>query len=282
MLEYKRIKIVLITKNETELLIPWIKYHGEIFGYSNLYIIDDSTEASILNYYDNNRHLGINIYRNNNNLNTIEHEINKIMTNVKDSCDFLIKVDTDEFIGVYNDNSDEVSIEKCDIFSELTNLPTEEDIYRPKFCLVSCPKKNQETIFDCTTFIKQESNKVFFNSNTFEKCDLGCHGNECKNSTKSTASNLVIIHYHYSNFNNYVETQKKALLSHNYIVEGDNIQTQIDKLSKKECSYSFHKVRWYKQYLLGLIDENTYYKQFELSDSVMFQKIKIKLCNNHI
>ena len=37
----KIIKIVLITKNETYLIKKWIKYHGEIFGYDNLYIIDD-------------------------------------------------------------------------------------------------------------------------------------------------------------------------------------------------------------------------------------------------
>ena len=137
MQQNKRIKIVLITKNETELLIPWIKYHGEIFGYSNLYVIDDSTEASILDYYCNNKHLGINLYRNNHNLNTIEREINNIMRSVKNSCDFLIKVDTDEFIGVYNNTLDEVSIERCDIFSELANLSTTEEVYQPKFSLMS-------------------------------------------------------------------------------------------------------------------------------------------------
>ena len=48
----KILKIVLMTKNEKYLLKHWIEYHGEIFGYENICIIDDSDDIEVLKYYD--------------------------------------------------------------------------------------------------------------------------------------------------------------------------------------------------------------------------------------
>jgi hypothetical protein len=102
-----------MTKNEKYLIKQWIQYHGEIFGYENIYVIDDSDDVEVLDYYNFiSKAFPINIYFNNPNLNNIVNKINQIMNYIKCDCDFMIKMDTDEFIGVYDENTNEVSINK--------------------------------------------------------------------------------------------------------------------------------------------------------------------------
>ena len=41
------IKLFTIVKDETDIVAEWVHYHGQIFGYSNLYIIDNvSTDGT--------------------------------------------------------------------------------------------------------------------------------------------------------------------------------------------------------------------------------------------
>jgi hypothetical protein len=70
-----------MTKNEIHLIQSWIEYHGEIFGYENLHIIDDSDDHRVLQYYQSIQHLPIHFYINdkNSNLNTLHTKINVVM-----------------------------------------------------------------------------------------------------------------------------------------------------------------------------------------------------------
>ena len=39
-----KIACLMMQKNETELLEPWILYHGALFGHENLYIYDNGSD----------------------------------------------------------------------------------------------------------------------------------------------------------------------------------------------------------------------------------------------
>ena len=39
-----QIKLFTMVKNEVDIVVDWVFYHGFIFGYSNLYIIDNYSE----------------------------------------------------------------------------------------------------------------------------------------------------------------------------------------------------------------------------------------------
>ena len=85
----KILKIVLITKNERYLIRQWIEYHGSIFGYENLHIIDDSDDPVVLKYYDDIKYSGISFYNNiDSNLNNLEVAINNTMNLIKDKYFF--------------------------------------------------------------------------------------------------------------------------------------------------------------------------------------------------
>ena len=49
-----KIKVLTMVKNEEDIIEYWINYHGTIFGYRNIYIVDnysdDGTYDKILKY----------------------------------------------------------------------------------------------------------------------------------------------------------------------------------------------------------------------------------------
>ena len=265
----KIIKIILMTKNEKYLIKQWIQYHGEIFGYENLYIIDDSDDIDVLNYYKSISYLPIHIYNNNNNLNNIINYINNIMTLIKNECDFMIKLDTDEFIGLYNNETNDVHIYKEIIRNSFNKLIVNGYKYKCSYTMNSLPLETNNNSLEYTFFSQPHYTKfkTFFYSKTYLYCDLGSHtGNVISRyENHENDTNIMIIHYHNQSFKNYVENCKKAVISHNYININDNIGTQINKLSllsKNNTKGSIHKIQIYLKYLTNFNYENEYYTNF--------------------
>jgi hypothetical protein len=268
----KIVKIVLITKNEIHLIKPWIQYHGEIFGYENLHIIDDSDDVDVLNYYKSINHLPINFYFNaNQNLNNVIDNINNVMTSEKNNCDFIIKLDTDEFIGIYNNKTDNVSIYKEIIRNSFNNLTINGYKYKCSYTLNTFPLDSRNNPLEYIYFSKPHFThfKTFFYSKTYLHCDLGSHVgcviSPYEKDNLHNETNICIIHYHNQSVNQYINNCKKCIISHNYISINDDLTTQINKLtilSKFSTISSIHKVQIYLQYLTDPLFENNYYKNF--------------------
>jgi hypothetical protein len=98
-----QIKIFTVTKNEFDLINEFILYYGSIFGFENIIIIDNgSDDQRVLNTYEKYKTLfGITVYTElGYNKNDQGNHFTKIMSIYKDSCDFLIGLDTDEFMAL--------------------------------------------------------------------------------------------------------------------------------------------------------------------------------------
>ena len=58
-----KVKVFTMVKNEEDIIDFWINYHGSLFGYRNLYIVDnysnDGTYEKIMKY----KKIGINIFQ---------------------------------------------------------------------------------------------------------------------------------------------------------------------------------------------------------------------------
>jgi hypothetical protein len=261
----KIVKIVLMTKNEIHLIKPWIQYHGEIFGYENLHIIDDSDDVDVLNYYKSINHLPINFYFNENqNLNNVIDNINNIMTSEKNNCDFIIKLDTDEFIGIYNNKTDNVSIYKEIIRNSFNNLTINGYKYKCSYTLNTLPLDSRNNPLEYIYFSKPcfTDFKTFFYSKTYLHCDLGSHVgcviSPYEKDNIHNETNICIIHYHNQSVNQYINNSKKCIISHNYISINDDLTTQINKLTilSKLSINSIHRVQIYLQHLTDPLFEN--------------------------
>lgn len=102
------VKIIICTmvKNEDDIISHWIEYHGNMFGYENLYIIDNYSDDSTYEICKEYLAKGIHLSR--------ESDYSKkgnFMTQFKNTtdCDIFIPIDIDEFICYYDKDSNTVS-----------------------------------------------------------------------------------------------------------------------------------------------------------------------------
>lgn len=265
----KTIKLVLMTKNENYLIRHWIEYHGDIFGYNNLYIIDDSDDPIILRYYDSIKQLGINLIFLKSNLQCLENDINNVFNQLKTTCDFLIKLDTDEFIGYYDVIKDEISINKETIHKEINNLPINGLKYKVSYTINVIPNKYYDDPLLNINFTKpfKTTFKTFFLAKTYLWCDLGSHNGQVLpqfDSSNHNDTNLIIIHYHKQKFEQTIENAKKVIASHNYINYNDSREQMIEKLTPLfgKSMNSCHKISYYYEYLTNPLCKENYYNEF--------------------
>jgi hypothetical protein len=94
------LKIFLLTRNDTKFLEDWILYHGFLFGLDNLHILDGSDCQKAIDTYAKFKPLGLNVHFSSSGLNDLADEMTQLMHTHKGTDNFLIKLDTDEFIAL--------------------------------------------------------------------------------------------------------------------------------------------------------------------------------------
>ena len=262
-------------------------------------MIDDSDEQEIIDFYESIKHSNINLFRNNNSLNSVTDVINNIMKSVKDNCDFLIKLDTDEFIGHYNSQMNKVSISKEIIRNEFNNLIMNGLKYKVSYALNSIPItinniNHDDPINNIYFNLPHKTQiKTFFNSKTYAYCDLGCHiGSiiEPYDNNNYNETNFILIHYHCQSYKNYISNCQKAIISHGYMNMTDDLDVKISKINHLISIAhigiaSVHKLQIYLKYLTDPDDEKNYYNCFnncELNTLYKFDKLfnKFNTSNN--
>lgn len=115
------VKLFTMVKDEVDIIRDWIVYHGSMFGWNNIYIIDNYSTDGTYEVIEDFRNIGINIYR--------EHDYKEKGTYMKKLIDancngnqnLAFPLDIDEFIVYYENN--QISIDKSLINNYIHNLP---------------------------------------------------------------------------------------------------------------------------------------------------------------
>ena len=231
-IKVEKLAIFLMTKDDMALIVPWLAYHGHVFGFENLYVLDGSTGTQQEFLAKSSENLKFNLRHSLTDLNTVEGEFNEWMTSVKNSYSWLIKVDTDEF--VVSDTRDWC---KSPVIHGNTHLRTNRMFsYDGPMVrnIITDPNKNG-------TFPQY---KQVYDSRLFTGMNLGGHAfGEFENSDVS------IIHFHDRGGNKADRIRKSfmVLLSHGYVLPSDDRAVVLQKLKslppKPNCQYhSCHKV----------------------------------------
>jgi len=105
------IKLFTIVKDECDIIREWIIYHGYLFGYENLFIIDNNSTDGTFEIMQEFLKNGINISR--------EYDYSKkgtyMQTLINNNCkigDIAYPLDIDEFIVYHNRGSKEILCDK--------------------------------------------------------------------------------------------------------------------------------------------------------------------------
>ncbi len=88
-----------MTKNEPELIEDWIRYHAHVFGLSNIHVLDGSDDESVFDIYQKYTPEGLNVHFSNSGIDKLAEELTELMHEHKGTGNFLIKLDTDEFLA---------------------------------------------------------------------------------------------------------------------------------------------------------------------------------------
>lgn len=193
------VKIVIFTmvKNEDDIIREWIEYHGKIFGYNNLYIIDNNSDDNTFEICKEYTGKGLFLKQEDDYLKKGEYTT---CYSKNTNCDIFIPLDIDEFLVYYNKDNNTVS--KNNIVSYLENLlqsnvgifkmnylyplKTNNDEGLQKFthCILSNHFKDDVKDYGKTFIINKNVNNNF----EFD------HGNHVP-VTNYIYSNLQLIHY---------------------------------------------------------------------------------------
>lgn len=295
------LKIVLITKNELPLLKSWVLHHGSIFGFDNLHILDSSDDAAVLKVLEDARKLGVDVVTQSANLNELESQINEKMEKIKARCDFMIKLDTDELLALYDPHTMTFQVDRKSIFDYLATLPFDGDMYKVGWIASSVVEqdkcKDDDDVFRTATkftpFV-ETLQKTFFNSRSYRHVDLGSHIGwlhpALENRPKWSQyriTRLAIFHFHSQCFHRVVENNLRAILSHGYLDGKESKEIAIKKLGAilgpdypSKCSVlSCHKVYDYMSYLMDHeIQEKSYYEKYGPTST----QIETKLLKQYI
>lgn len=275
----RTLAIVLMTRNEWPLLQSWVQYHTRLVGARNVYIVDGSDSPGVLRFLAGAAEGGVTVLRTSANLNALEDLLTHVMWEIRDTADFVIKLDTDEFLALRG-SAGGVEASPADFAAYLTSLPVTGGKYKVGYVTESLPSEPcdaatsaalQSTRFSA---LQPTGFKTFFLGATFQSVDLGSHFGAAVHpfdAITPLATELVVVHFHSQCFELTMENNVKALVSHGYISADDPVEVQAEKCRviaerarQGVCVASCHKAMGHLEYLRmghGAAKE-AYYKGF--------------------
>jgi len=201
-----RVACVMMQKDETVLLKPWLAYHGHLFGLENLHVIDNgSSHPEVVETLCHYAAMGVQIdYAHA----TRDDYLNKgdivgAAIRALDAAgryDFFFPTDCDEFIIKQVDGG--YSCDRETIHAYLDTLRDEPRTLRMRHQL-----DNHPLLPDC--YVHAGSSKTFFAADCFGWTD---HGHHCDGSRKADGSRftqLLHAHFHHMPFARLLRTARQ-------------------------------------------------------------------------
>jgi len=187
------VRCLLMQKDEQDLLPLWIRYHGELFGYDNLYIWDNGSGPETRTILESAvRDLGVHADFSRTTQEDFENkgtifagEISRESAAGAEA--FFLPLDCDEFVGVRVGSS--YSCSPLAVRNELDLFPV---------CVEACFRVDQRldnSRDDASVFhLVNRTGKLFFGSTKVEGLGVGFH--ECALPSQSVPTQLVYFHLH--------------------------------------------------------------------------------------
>ena len=194
-----RLSIVLMQKDEGELLRAWISHHLEIKTPALIYIFDNwSTCRKTQKILKIARKKGVNISLQHYSRKDFERKGDIVcktiqFIQVNDKSDFIIPLNCDEFLGIQSDTNTEPSFDHSSISQHLRQLTEQKGYFKVKrhYC--------NNTLETDTYNINNSPGKYFFGRSSLKSLDVGFHSpklteESCQNQCNN--SDLIAFHYH--------------------------------------------------------------------------------------
>jgi hypothetical protein len=223
--EEKLPNVIMITmvKDECDIVEDWVLYHGNLFGFENLYIIDNySSDGTweILNKFNN-----IHLFRKKNYKKKGAY-MREIAIQYGEKYDFIYPIDIDEFVVFYDKQTKKINTDKYYILNYMKNLEINRRCYKTNyiFSLLTHPNGYNKAVSECEYGSYSDYGnfaKTFFNNQSFFQTKMIDHGNHMVDMPY-IETNLCLVHYHSRNLEQFIKKNKNNIegLGYTDTIEG--------------------------------------------------------------
>lgn len=250
-----RFKIFTVTKNEYDLIEDFIKYYGSQFGYENVIIIDNgSTNPEVLAVYQLYKERGLTVvtelgYQGG----SQGDHFTKVMRQYKDSCDWLIGFDTDEFMVIKSADfsCDKLAAKLEDLLSSLDQRVDQigvntADSYCPRDLIKTKRPVSELTHFaTCRSYIS----KLFYRSSDFIATSCGNHCGTTENNNRQLIPEIFYLHFHNTGYQRQIERAREINIGYDYISRSDDDLTAYQKLASNPSGTGIHRIYQLRDFL---------------------------------
>lgn len=188
------VAILMMQKNEDELLDKWIAYHSYLVGHRNLFIYDNgSTSERTLQKLQNAQSNGINVLSQFSSKADYENRGRIFSDHIKEldkkgEFDFYMLIDCDEFLACV-DKEGVISCDRLALEHSLKPLSMCDDV-------LMIDGQYYNSSISKSWFNKQPYRKCYFRKGNIERLDQGFHWGKVTTSQKELRTNLIHIHFH--------------------------------------------------------------------------------------
>jgi len=282
-------KVFTVTKNETDLIEDFIIYHGKIFGFSNIIIIDNMSTCPIVkDVYSKYMKIGITVVSESRYDGTSQgNAFSKHMLRYKKLCTFLIGMDTDEF---FMSNKGSAEKMKNEIVKYLTSLPNNVSKIMVKKYITSVPdpmspgyigNKVLRPATNIKTFTLEETSprKYFFRADNFISTVNGCHNGKVTSGITYTTDDIIYAHFHNTGNRRSIERARLIVSGYKYTDTDLPILEQLEDMERVTSGIGSHRVLEYSIFLSKALCLNTIVNKGKWPSPTQLEIIAMKFPN---
>lgn len=192
-----RIACTVMLRDERALVGPFLRYHAELFGAENLYVIDNgSTDPVVIDVLASFEREGVHVDRSHPNVDDYRNKGGLVTELVKrlDSdalYDFYVLLDCDEFVVLRQAES--FTCDPTEIRSYLTSMRGERRILRVNANLANIP--GSPGAFREASYVK-----TIFPQDVLLSTDHGHHLGQSRTGAGYVDCDIVYVHFHYRSY----------------------------------------------------------------------------------
>lgn len=249
-------RIFVLSKNEYDLIDDFLTYYEKLVGASNITIIDNgSTDAHVLSSYSEFKARGGTVIVDDRPLYQHCNMLTEIMYKQRETAEFLIPLDTDEFMF---DVSDDVPMTRETFEAKLSSVPEDASIVRfgafwggisDEHADDYLEGKHTRPAAHITRFYNQGWDKVFFRGSKFVDVQQGNHGGTVLDGHTVELRDLGLLHYHETGPRRAFERCRMSICGYRMFDVKAPIDEQLLACSACYQGAGGHRVRQYNVFL---------------------------------
>ena len=254
-------KVILITKDEHDLVGDFLEYYGTLFGRENVVVVDNGSreDSSVHAVYQRHVEAGGEVRLDARPFCDAVRFMSDHMRTLCDSCEFILPLETDEFLFL-PDRDASYTPTREDVAQVLRAVPDDVSVIRYGSFLGSSVDPSEagyangaysRPVLQMTRFHDQGWDKIIVRASAFETMTQWCHHAQCSSGSRLVNPGLGLLHFHQTGLRRQVERSVPVITAYGYVDVRAPLSEQLQAVAPLvdapiACG---HKLNYYARHL---------------------------------